>query len=253
MLPQWVRMQRYGVEGVTHDCDLVRDRRGCARARRRSEHAPELGAALPDRRPAPRRERPAAVRPRAGRAAAPDPRCRCSGASARAPRTWRRGRRRSSRPAASGSSRGPERPAGGAAGRRRGCRRQVRRRWFSFNLRLVASELVKNAVLYGAETEEVDLELQLYPGWADIRVRNGGGRLRMQEPPHAPPGRRPRPRDRRRARGLVVDRLGAARNRRLRAARARRRLALLRVDGALELRLVHAASGPRCSSWRASL
>jgi anti-sigma regulatory factor (Ser/Thr protein kinase) len=51
---------------------------------------------------------------------------------------------------------------------------------FSFNLRLVASELVKNAVLYGAETEGVDLELQLYPEWADIRVRNGGGRLRMR-------------------------------------------------------------------------
>jgi anti-sigma regulatory factor (Ser/Thr protein kinase) len=51
---------------------------------------------------------------------------------------------------------------------------------FAFNLRLVASELVKNAVLYGAEDEPVEFELLLYPEWVDLRVKNGGGRLRMK-------------------------------------------------------------------------
>jgi len=51
---------------------------------------------------------------------------------------------------------------------------------FAFNLRLVASELVKNAELYGADDQPVDLELQLYPEWADLWVRNGGRRLRMK-------------------------------------------------------------------------
>ena len=51
---------------------------------------------------------------------------------------------------------------------------------FAFNLRLIASELVKNAVLYGAKHEPVELELQLYPEWVDLKVRNGGGRLRMK-------------------------------------------------------------------------
>jgi hypothetical protein len=50
---------------------------------------------------------------------------------------------------------------------------------FVFNLRLVASELVKNAVLYGLDSAPVELELQLYPEWVDLRVRNEGGRLRM--------------------------------------------------------------------------
>jgi signal transduction histidine kinase len=51
---------------------------------------------------------------------------------------------------------------------------------FAFNLRLVASELVKNAVLYGDGGEPVELELELYPGWVDLRVRNSGGRMRMK-------------------------------------------------------------------------
>jgi len=51
---------------------------------------------------------------------------------------------------------------------------------FAFNLRLIASELVKNAVLYGAGDEPVELELLLYPEWADLQVRNRGGRLRMK-------------------------------------------------------------------------
>ncbi len=51
---------------------------------------------------------------------------------------------------------------------------------FCFNLRLIASELVKNAVLYGLESTPVELELQLYPDGVDLRVRNEGGRLRMK-------------------------------------------------------------------------
>lgn len=51
---------------------------------------------------------------------------------------------------------------------------------FAFGLRLVASELVKNAVLYGPDNELVELDLQLYPEWVDLRVRNGGGRVRMK-------------------------------------------------------------------------
>ena len=51
---------------------------------------------------------------------------------------------------------------------------------FAFNLRLVASELVKNAVLYGFDSAPVELQLQLYPEWVDLRVRNEGGRLRMK-------------------------------------------------------------------------
>lgn len=50
---------------------------------------------------------------------------------------------------------------------------------FRFNLRLVASELVKNAVLYGSESEAVLLELRLLPLGAELRVRNRGGRLRL--------------------------------------------------------------------------
>jgi DNA-binding transcriptional MerR regulator len=51
---------------------------------------------------------------------------------------------------------------------------------FAFSLRLVASELVKNAVLYGQSTEPIEVELHLYPEWADLKVRNAGGRLRMK-------------------------------------------------------------------------
>jgi DNA-binding transcriptional MerR regulator len=51
---------------------------------------------------------------------------------------------------------------------------------FAFNVRLVASELVKNAVLYGLDQATVELDLQLYPEWVDLRVRNEGKRLRMK-------------------------------------------------------------------------
>lgn len=50
---------------------------------------------------------------------------------------------------------------------------------FRFNLRLVASELVKNAVLYGSASEAVVLELRLLPLGAELRVSNRGGRLRL--------------------------------------------------------------------------
>ena len=50
----------------------------------------------------------------------------------------------------------------------------------AFYLRLVASELVKNAVLYGSTREPIVLEATLYPGWIDLRVENGGGRLSLK-------------------------------------------------------------------------
>lgn len=51
---------------------------------------------------------------------------------------------------------------------------------FVFYLRLVASELVNNAVLYGSTRESIQLEATLYPEWIDLRVENGGGRLSMK-------------------------------------------------------------------------
>jgi len=35
-------------------------------------------------------------------------------------------------------------------------------------------------VLYGAGDEPVELQLELYPEWVDLRVRNSGGRMRMK-------------------------------------------------------------------------
>jgi transposase-like protein len=51
---------------------------------------------------------------------------------------------------------------------------------FAFHLRLVASELVKNAVLYGSKQEPVRIEMKLFPAWAELRVQNEGSRLRMK-------------------------------------------------------------------------
>lgn len=51
---------------------------------------------------------------------------------------------------------------------------------FAFYMRLVASELVKNAVLYGGRREPIRLELQLFRAWADLGVQNGGSRLTMK-------------------------------------------------------------------------
>ena len=52
---------------------------------------------------------------------------------------------------------------------------------FAFYLRLVASELVKNAVLYGSDREPIRLEAKLYRDWAELRVQNGGGRFSMRK------------------------------------------------------------------------
>jgi DNA-binding transcriptional MerR regulator len=51
---------------------------------------------------------------------------------------------------------------------------------FAFYLRLVASELVKNAVLYGSSREPIRLEMSLYPNAAELRVQNAGSRLRVK-------------------------------------------------------------------------
>lgn len=51
---------------------------------------------------------------------------------------------------------------------------------FAFHLRLVASELVKNAVLYGSGRDPIKLEMSLYPDAAELRVQNAGGRVRMK-------------------------------------------------------------------------
>lgn len=51
---------------------------------------------------------------------------------------------------------------------------------FAFSLRLVASELVNNAVLYGSRRESIRLDLKLFRERAELRVENGGGRLTMK-------------------------------------------------------------------------
>jgi transposase-like protein len=51
---------------------------------------------------------------------------------------------------------------------------------FAFYLRLVASELVKNAVLYGSPRDPIRMETKLFPEWVDLRVQNSGGRLSMR-------------------------------------------------------------------------
>ena len=50
---------------------------------------------------------------------------------------------------------------------------------FAFYLRLVASELVKNAVLYGSDREPIRLDAKLFPEWVELLVQNGGVRLSM--------------------------------------------------------------------------
>jgi anti-sigma regulatory factor (Ser/Thr protein kinase) len=51
---------------------------------------------------------------------------------------------------------------------------------FAFYLRLVASELVNNAVLHGTTGHPIEVELQLFQDWADLIVQNGGARLSMK-------------------------------------------------------------------------
>jgi anti-sigma regulatory factor (Ser/Thr protein kinase) len=50
---------------------------------------------------------------------------------------------------------------------------------FLFNLRLVTSELVKNAVLYGSSDEQITLELRLLEREVEVCVANRGERLRL--------------------------------------------------------------------------
>jgi anti-sigma regulatory factor (Ser/Thr protein kinase) len=51
----------------------------------------------------------------------------------------------------------------------------------TFALELIASELVKNAVLYGSSDEPVLLELTLRRDCVDLRVANRGERIHMKE------------------------------------------------------------------------
>jgi DNA-binding transcriptional MerR regulator len=51
---------------------------------------------------------------------------------------------------------------------------------FGFNLRLIASELVKNAVVHGETEDPIVLEAELYPEWAELKVRNTGGRIQIK-------------------------------------------------------------------------
>jgi transposase-like protein len=73
---------------------------------------------------------------------------------------------------------------------------------FAFYLRLVASELVKNAFLHGSRREPISMEARLFPDGAELRVRNAGGRLSLK---------RLRTRRREGGRGLdIVDALADA-------------------------------------------
>jgi anti-sigma regulatory factor (Ser/Thr protein kinase) len=51
----------------------------------------------------------------------------------------------------------------------------------SFALQLVASELVKNAVLYGSHDEPVRMEIAVHRDWIELRVANRGDRIVMSE------------------------------------------------------------------------
>ena len=51
---------------------------------------------------------------------------------------------------------------------------------FGFNLRLIASELVNNAVLYGGNDEAIALELEVYPDGAELCIHNAGGRMEIR-------------------------------------------------------------------------
>jgi DNA-binding transcriptional MerR regulator len=51
---------------------------------------------------------------------------------------------------------------------------------FAFYLRLVASELVKNAFLYGSTRDPIVMDAKLFRDQAELRVRNGGERLSLR-------------------------------------------------------------------------
>jgi anti-sigma regulatory factor (Ser/Thr protein kinase) len=50
-----------------------------------------------------------------------------------------------------------------------------------FALQLVASELVKNAVLYGSPDEPIRFEVAVHRDWIELRVTNSGDRIVMRE------------------------------------------------------------------------
>lgn len=73
---------------------------------------------------------------------------------------------------------------------------------FAFFLRLVASELVKNAVLHGAGRFPISMTVRLFADAAELEIANGGSRLSL---------RRMRERRREGGRGLdIVDELADA-------------------------------------------
>jgi DNA-binding transcriptional MerR regulator len=51
---------------------------------------------------------------------------------------------------------------------------------FAFYLRLVASELVKNAFLHGSPRLTIRMDARLFEDAAELRVQNGGGRLTLR-------------------------------------------------------------------------
>jgi DNA-binding transcriptional MerR regulator len=51
---------------------------------------------------------------------------------------------------------------------------------FAFYLRLVASELVKNAFLHGSSRHPIRMDAKLFHDAAELRVQNGGGRLTLR-------------------------------------------------------------------------
>lgn len=51
---------------------------------------------------------------------------------------------------------------------------------FGFNLRLIASELVNNAVVHGAHEGSIELELEVYPDGAELCIHNSGGRMEIR-------------------------------------------------------------------------
>jgi hypothetical protein len=51
---------------------------------------------------------------------------------------------------------------------------------FAFYLRLVASELVKNAFLHGSARHVIRMDAKLFRDAAELRVYNGGGRLTLR-------------------------------------------------------------------------
>ena len=50
---------------------------------------------------------------------------------------------------------------------------------FAFYLRLVASELVNNAVVHGSKGQPIRMEIDLFDDFAELRVQNGGGRFSL--------------------------------------------------------------------------